>query len=234
MQKEILNLLAEAARSIHIPLGDRELSLFDRYHGELILWNVRMNLTALRSSEDIVVKHFIDSLTVLPFLPGPHVKLLDVGTGAGFPGIPLKIVLGSLKIHLLESSRKKISFLKKVVHTLSLEETIPIHGRAEDISKELPFQSTFDVVISRATFRLPSWIEVGSPFLKQGGLLIAMKGAKVKEEVEEASKSIERYGLSSKGCHDLRLPFTGHTRNIMIYEKIHEEMPQSDIINTCS
>jgi 16S rRNA (guanine527-N7)-methyltransferase len=227
MNKDALNRLADAAQSINISLGARELHLFDRYHDELILWNAHMNLTALRSSMDIVIKHFIDSLTVISFLPGPlihrpHIGLLDIGTGAGFPGIPLKIVLRPLRVHLMESSRKKISFLRQVISKLSLEETVTLHGRAEKISKESTHTKAFDIVISRATFRLSSWIEAGSPFLKYQGLLIAMKGSKVKEEIGQAKAAAERSGLSLGDCHSLRLPLTGDTRNIVIYQKIRE------------
>ena len=222
MEKDALNRLADAAQSIHVPLGEMELDLFGRYHDELITWNASMNLTALKSSLDIVVKHFIDSLTVIPFLPGSQIRLLDVGTGAGFPGIPLKIALKPLTVYLLESSRKKISFLRQVVRLLSLEETVTLHGRAEQISLESTYKNAFDAVISRATFQLSSWMEIGSPFLKCHGRLIAMKGSKVKEEMEEATSASERSGLSLAGYHSLRLPLTGDIRNILIYEKIRE------------
>ena len=220
MEKDALICLADAARSISISLGERELNLFSRYHDELVTWNKSMNLTALKSSSDITVKHFIDSLTVAPFISDLHARLLDVGTGAGFPGIPLKIVLSSLKVHLLESSRKKISFLKEVIRLLSLEDAVTLHGRAEQISMESNYKNTFDIVISRATYRLSYWLEIGSPFLKFQGLLIAMKGSKVKEEMEEAAATSERVGLCLAGHHTLHLPLTGDIRNIMIYEKI--------------
>jgi 16S rRNA (guanine527-N7)-methyltransferase len=220
MEKDALICLADAARSINISLGERELNLFSRYHDELITWNKSMNLTALKSSRDITVKHFVDSLTVAPFIPDLHARLLDVGTGAGFPGIPLKIVLGPLRVHLLEASRKKISFLRQVARLLSLEETEILHGRAEHLSQDSTYKNAFDVVISRATYRLSSWMEIGSPFLKFHGLLIAMKGPKVKEEMEEAAAASKRVGLCLAGHHNLHLPLTGDLRNIIVYKKI--------------
>ena len=130
MEQRVSQKLSEAANVLGIALGDRETSLFAAYYGELLAWNNKINLISAKSERDIIIKHFIDSLTLLPYIKDETCRVLDIGSGAGFPGIPLKIAVSSLKVFLLESSRKKTSFLKHVIRSLDLTDAVVIHNRA--------------------------------------------------------------------------------------------------------
>jgi 16S rRNA (guanine527-N7)-methyltransferase len=220
MGQDISRILTEAAGALGIILGERERALFSLYHEELIAWNKKINLLSVKSPEEIAIKHFVDSLTPLPFIENKESKVLDIGTGAGLPGIPLKIAFDSLKLTLLESSRKKASFLKHIVRTLGLGETAVIQERAEEVMRKEIYCHAFDLVISRAVFKLPQFLPMGAFFLSPGGTMIAMKGPNIKgEELKEAATTSEKTGLICVDCHDVKLPITGDLRKIMIYKK---------------
>ena len=143
---------------------------------ELLVWNNKFNLFSTKSDRDIIIKHFIDSLTLLPYIKYETSRVLDIGSGAGFPGIPLKIALNSLKVFLLESSRKKSSFLKHVIRSLRLTDAAVINNRTEFLMEDDTYRDYFQVVTSRATVKLPEFLQLGAFFLAPEGLLIAMKG----------------------------------------------------------
>ena len=219
MEKKLSQILSEAANAMGIALGDRETSLFAAYYGELLAWNSKINLVSVKSDRDIIIKHFIDSLTLLPYIRDNTCRVLDIGSGAGFPGIPLKIAVNSLKVFLLESSRKKSSFLKHVIRSLDLTDTVVIHNRAELLMDEA-YRGFFQIVTSRATFKLPQFLRMGAFFLAPRGSLIAMKGNKSDQELTEADEMSYNLGLKYIGSHDLTLPITGDFRRIIIYEKL--------------
>lgn len=220
MEQNISRILVEAAGSLGIILGERERSLFSLYHEELLAWNKKINLFSVKSPEEIAIKHFVDSLTLLPFIENKESKVLDIGAGAGFPGIPLKIALDSLKLTLLESSRKKASFLKHVIRTLGLGETAVIQERAGEVMRKEMYRHAFDVVISRAVFKLVQFLPMGAFFLSPGGIMIAMKGPNIKgEELRDAAATSEELGMTGVDCHELKLPIIGDLRKIMIYKK---------------
>ena len=200
------------------PLNDRQLLLFSTYYRELLVWNEKINLVSAKSPLDIPVKHFIDSLTPLPFIPKLSLRLLDIGTGAGFPGIPLKIARPALKVSLLESSRKKTSFLKHMIRSLELEDITVIHDRVEHVMEDDRYADNFDVVISRAAFKLPDILRISSFFLDDNGTVIAMKGKNIALEGDAAVTS-NRWGLTPVACHEIRLPVTGDVRKIMLFKK---------------
>ncbi|MFA4915133.1 MAG: 16S rRNA (guanine(527)-N(7))-methyltransferase RsmG [Syntrophales bacterium] len=220
MEQNLSRILTEAAGAMGIILGEREKNLFSLYHRELLFWNKKINLVSVKSSDEITIKHFGDSLTPFPFIEKKEGKVLDIGTGAGFPGIPLKIAINSLKIFLLESSRKKASFLKHIIRTLNLEETTVIHERAERAMEREIYRHAFDVVISRATLKLPQFLSMGAFFLSRNGILIAMKGPNIRgEELTDSAAISEELGMKCVGCHDFRLPITGDLRKIIIYKR---------------
>jgi 16S rRNA (guanine527-N7)-methyltransferase len=219
MEKKLSQILSEAANAMGIALGKGELSLFAAYYGELLAWNSKINLVSVKSDRDIIIKHFIDSLTLLPYIRDNTCRVLDIGSGAGFPGIPLKIAVNSLKVFLLESSRKKSSFLKHVIRSLDLTNTVVIHNRAELLMDEA-YRGFFQIVTSRATFKLPQFLRMGAFFLAPRGSLIAMKGNKSDQELTEADEMSYNLGLKYIGSHDLTLPITGDFRRIIIYEKL--------------
>ncbi|MBW2637314.1 MAG: 16S rRNA (guanine(527)-N(7))-methyltransferase RsmG [Deltaproteobacteria bacterium] len=214
------DILTEASEKINLPLGDGEKALFTQYCEELIFWNKSISLVSVKSPLDIPVKHFIDSLTVLQFIEKKSSRLLDLGSGAGFPGIPLKIVLKPLKLTLVESSRKKASFLKNVARKLDLDDVTIINERVESLLEGKDHRGSYDIVISRATFKLPELIERGAPFLSSGGTLIAMKGKNTAIEIEEATGLALKNGLALPECHDIELPMTGHKRKILLFKKL--------------
>ena len=216
---DIKEILSTASGEMCCPIKFHTLTIFERYYHELLLWNDRMALVSASSPLDIAVKHFCDSLTIVPFIASPTGTLLDIGAGAGFPGIPIKIVMETLAVTLVESSRKKSSFLKHVVRTLHLNGITIEHGRIEDLVVGTAMRHNFDTVISRATFPLRSLLEQGGPFLAPDGVLIAMKGRNAEREIDEATPTAVRVGLMLKEHHRLRLPVTGDSRTILVFSR---------------
>jgi len=218
--EDLKDILTGASQDIGINLGNREINLFQEYYEELILWNKKISLVSRKSTLDIPIKHFIDSLTVLPFIDDRKTNLLDIGSGAGFPGIPIKIVMHSLEVFLLDSSRKKTSFLKNVVQKLKLGRTFVINDRVEKLIAEENYTGAFDTIISRAAFKLPQLIKTGAPFLSGNGVLIAMKGKQINDEIKEAEKIAQKVKLVFTSHHEIKLPVTGDARKILIFKKL--------------
>ena len=214
------DILFQAAMAMDISLKAKELVLFETYYKELLTWNKKINLVSVRSDLDIPIKHFIDSLTLLPYIKSKTGQVLDIGSGAGFPGIPLKIALNSLTVVLLESSRKKSSFLKHIIRSLNLTDITVINNRGESLMEDETYRGRFEVVISRATFKLPQLLRIGGFFLSPNGILIAMKSKRSDEELTEAADMSQKVGLKYIASHDLTLPITGDFRKIIIYEKL--------------
>jgi 16S rRNA (guanine527-N7)-methyltransferase len=191
-------LFQNGAEAMGIEVASVKLDQFAVYAAELMHWNRTVNLTTINDPKEVVAKHFLDSLAPATFL-SPHASLLDIGSGGGFPGIPLKIVFPNLSVCLIESSRKKVSFLKHVIRTLRLQNIDAVNRRAEDFSPDAPF----GVVISRAVSGLDRLIEIGRPLLADDGMIIAFKGKNVKTEVEAVRcRSIEN-ATESKLMSDL-------------------------------
>ena len=215
MDRFLYDMLDAAARALQAPLTERELALFDVYCNELAFWNRKMNLVGDTTHRDIVTRHFIDSLTPVPYIVRPAGRLLDIGSGGGFPGIPLKIVLPSLRIALLESSRKKASFLKHMIRRLCFAEVQVIHARTEAAIRDASLCNVFDTVISRAAFKLPELLETAKCFLAPEGRLIAMKGPNFRQEADRAGTP----ELVFEACHSIAVPFLHKHRNILIYRR---------------
>ena len=218
-EKGLAELLSGAAALTGLMPGKSEISLFESYRKEILFWNNKMNLVSVKSPLDLPVKHFIDSLTAAPYLPRKDVTVLDIGAGAGFPGIPLKICMGALKLYLLESQRKKASFLKHIVRKLDLRDVTVVHKRAEDLIREGSYREFFDTVISRATLKLPKLLEMGGYFLSSSGILIAMKGTGVEKELRDALDSRPSNRMAFLAAYDLSLPETADRRKIVIFKK---------------
>jgi len=218
MEKDMSTLEREAAK-LGIGLGPDQLFLFDLYHKELRLWNARINLISEKTADNIVTRHFLDSLTAASYIKPANARVIDIGCGAGFPGIPLKIALPSLSLHLLEANRKKVSFLKHIIRLMQLEDVCVLHDRAENIIREDRWREKFDVAISRAALKLPQLLALGDDLLAPGGLLITFKGPSVTAELEQtaADKTVsKKYKLYQYDMSDL-LP--GPERKIILFEK---------------
>ena len=217
MEDENRNILVKGANTFGIHLDKKSVEAFDLYLEEFLKWNQKINLSAIRTENGVVIKHFLDSLSVLPHLPNPS-SLLDIGAGAGFPGIPLKIVEPSLKMTLIDSVRKKVDFQNHIIRMLGLKEIRAIHGRVQDTEILHSQGGQYDIVISRAFSDLQTLLLLGFPFLKKGGMLLAMKGERDGETVQSLSKSKEiPYRLIK--TVPLILPFTSLKRTLFLFEK---------------
>ena len=216
-EQEFIDILADAARAIGLPLTDGQCALFRLFRNELLLWNSKMNLLSIQDSLDLPIKHCIDSLLPARFISKPTGSLLDIGSGGGFPGIPLKIVLPDLAVTMLDASRKKTSFLKGVAAKLRLEAVRVVQARVEAMATDPAFTGRFDVVTSRAAFKLADLLTLGYPFLKKDGVLIAMKGKGLAEEWPEAMRVAGALGVTVSEQHDLCLPVLGDLRKIILF-----------------
>jgi 16S rRNA (guanine527-N7)-methyltransferase len=209
-QTEFSRLLSAGAAELGVFLTDKHLSDFERYLDELKVWAKHMNLIRRVDDREIILKDFLDSLTVIKYL-SESASVMDLGPGAGFPGLPARIVRPDLKMALLEASRKKVYFLKNLVRYLGLEGT-EVHWSGESKEAEKNFRGRFDFVLSRAFGSLQKFSTRGVLFLKQGGILLAMKGKKGRAELERALPALEKMGLELAFLNGLRLPFLGHER----------------------
>jgi 16S rRNA (guanine527-N7)-methyltransferase len=217
MEGENKQLLVEGAKVFGIYFDEETFEAFDLYLKELLKWNQKINLTAIRSERGIILKHFLDSLSLHPYL-AKHTSLLDIGSGAGFPGIPLKIVQPSLEVTLIDSVRKKVDFQRHTIRTLGLKGIEAIHGRVQDKGIMLSMEGRFDVVISRAFSDLRTLLNLSSPFLKKGGMVLAMKSGMSSEQMPLLSKIEEtRYRLLK--TVSFILPRSLSKRTILLFEK---------------
>ena len=177
MNNTSLTVFIAGLRQLGLTLSDTQFEQFQLYRAELLDWNTRMNLTAITNPEEVLLKHFLNSLTLLAVIDKPHLRLLDIGTGAGFPGLPLKIVRPQWSVTLLEATGKKVMFLNHVIETLQLEDVVAIHGRAEELAHKPAYRATFDVVTARAVAAIPTLLEYAAPYCRVGGLIIFPKKA---------------------------------------------------------
>jgi 16S rRNA (guanine527-N7)-methyltransferase len=217
METENKNLLVKGAKAFGIDLDENGIEAFDRYLKELLKWNQKINLTAIRTEKGIVLKHFLDSLSADPYLSGAS-TLLDIGSGAGFPGIPLKMVNPGLEVTLIDSVQKKVAFQRHIIRTLHLTGIEALHGRVQDQEVTQRLKERFDVVISRAFSDLSTLLILSQPFLKKGGKVLAMKG---KRKGEGIPSSFERKGDSFhlETTVSFFLPFTSFRRTIFVFQK---------------
>ena len=216
--------LKSGAEKLGINLSDEQIEKFEVYYRELVEWNKKINLTAITDYEEVQVKHFLDSLTVARAINfkggGAGFKLLDVGTGAGLPGIPLKIAFPEIFLTLLEATAKKTQFLEHLVKELGLKDMEIITGRAEDMARLPQYRGKFDIVVSRAVAALPALVELTLPFLVIGGILIAQKKGVIAEELRSAGKSVEILGGRARETKRVNLEGAGDDRCLVIIDKI--------------
>lgn len=183
-------ILKKAASEIGIELNDNQLDKFQKYYEVLIEKNKVMNLTAITEVNDVVTKHFVDSISLINYFELNNKKIIDVGTGAGFPGIPLAIILQNTEFTLMDSLNKRINFLNEVIKLCDLNNVTTIHSRAEDLGRNIEYREKFDICVSRAVANLSTLLEYCIPFVKVGGSFISYKSGNVDEELD-ASKSAQ-------------------------------------------
>ena len=214
-------LLKAGAASIGVDLTDKQIEQFIKYYEILVEWNSFMNLTGITEYEEVIQKHFVDSLALCKAIDVNGAEsLIDIGTGAGFPGIPLKIAYPHLKVTLLDSLQKRIKFLNEVVSQLGLENVETIHGRAEDFAKPSMKRETFDLCVSRAVANLASLSEYCLPYVKVGGYFIPYKSGKVEEELEESKKAVFLLGGKIEEEVKFMLPNSDISRSLIKIKKI--------------
>jgi 16S rRNA (guanine527-N7)-methyltransferase len=219
--ESLKNLFKERAALIDVNLNDSDIDKFFLYKDILKEWNQKINLTAIEDDEGIIIKHFVDSLTILPYLDKGALKLIDVGTGAGFPGIPIKVLRGDVKVTLLDSLDKRVKFLDNVNQSLGLTGIETVHGRAEDFGVKLGFRENFDVAVARAVASLPVLLEYCLPFVKVGGHFIAIKGSS-SEEVVQSKKALDILGGEIQEVKEFVIPGTDMNRSIVIVRKLRQ------------
>lgn len=214
-------LLKAGAASIGVELTDQQIEQFIKYYEILVEWNSFMNLTGITEYEEVIQKHFVDSLALCKAIDVNQVNsLIDIGTGAGFPGIPLKIAYPHLEVTLLDSLQKRIKFLDEVVNQLGLEKVETIHGRAEDFAKPSMKRETYDLCVSRAVANLASLSEYCLPYVKVGGYFIPYKSGKVEEELEESKKAVFLLGGKIEEEVKFMLPDSDISRSLIKIKKV--------------
>lgn len=222
----IAPILEESAPQICVPLNAEAVWAFKEYAKLLRKWNEVMNLTNITDDNGIAMRHFIDSLTLVPFIENEQAKqnrkelsIIDVGTGAGFPGIPVKVQMSELKLTLLDSLQKRIGFLDEVIKTIGLKDARTIHSRAEDAGHNKTHREKYDIATARAVAALPVLCEYCLPFVKVGGIFLAMKGH-VDEELDDSKAAIAKLGGSVEKVEKFVLPGTDMDRAVVVIRKL--------------
>ena len=222
--EEFTRLLDSGCEELGIVLTEKQKEQFFKYFQLLTEWNQVMNLTAITEMPEVVTKHFVDSLLVVKVSDGIRTEAyscIDVGTGAGFPGIPLKIAFPQLQITLLDSLNKRVGFLNTVIQELGLTGITAVHGRAEDFGRNKEYREQFDLCVSRAVANLSTLSEYCLPFVKAGGKFLPYKSGKVEEEAREAESAVKKLGGSLRETKTLVLPGTDVDRTFVPIDKIN-------------
>ncbi len=218
LDNELKELLINGLTHYKTEISDTQVKQFEKYMELLKEWNKKINLTAIEDDREIVIKHFIDSISIVPYISNGNTKIIDVGTGAGFPGIPLKIVNPENEITLLDSLDKRIKFLNEVINSLKITQISANHGRAEDFGTNPLYREKYDIAVARAVSNLPVLLEYCLPFVKINGLFIAMKGSNT-EEFDNCNKALDILGGKIEKIEKMDLPFTNIERNVVVVRK---------------
>ena len=219
-------LAQDTAALLGIRLTPRQIACFERYEKELLEWNARFNLTAIRETEGIRAKHFLDSLTcMLAWRDAPPASLIDIGTGAGFPGIPLKILYPALSLVLVESVGKKAEFCRHVAAALGLERVEVIQSRAEEVGQMAKYRERFDWAVARAVANLPILVEYLAPLVRVGGGVLAQKGESGPAEAHASEKAIHLLGGRMRQLIKVDLPGVAEERYLVVIDKVAATPP---------
>lgn len=221
-----MNKLVNICNKINIEISDNQINCFEKYYELLIEKNKVMNLTAITDKEDVIVKHFIDSIALIPYLTDKGIntnnelKIIDIGTGAGFPGLPLKIMMPDVKFTLLDSLNKRVSFLNEVIDELKLKDIEALHGRAEDYASNNKYREKYDICVSRAVANLSTLSEYCIPFVKEDGFFISYKAGESEEEINNSKNAIKILGGKINKVEEFVLPGTDVSRVFVFIRKL--------------
>lgn len=221
MKEILVNKLYE----LGLELNNKQINQFMKYYELLVEWNKVMNLTAITEYEEVVEKHFVDSITIIKALEKEYIEysiysIIDIGTGAGFPGIPLKIVFPHLKVTLLDSLNKRIKFLNTVINELELEDIDTIHGRAEDFAKQKEYREQYDLCVSRAVANLATLSEYCLPYVSISGYFIPYKSGDIEQELKDSKKAVDILGGKISDVVRFDLPGTDIKRSMIVINKV--------------
>ena len=219
MSDKVSSRFVEGLRQLHLQLSEHQLEQLLRYCQELLDWNTRMNLTAITDPEEVWLKHFLDSLSLLSVYDELQTRLLDIGSGAGFPGLPLKIVRPRWHVTLLEATGKKVRFLQHIIDTLQLTNVVAIHGRAEELAHKREYRAAFDLVTARAVASLPTLLEYTAHFCRVGGLIILPKKGELAEELAQGKRAAPLVGTVLKAAVPVTLPGLDDGRRLLVWEQ---------------
>ncbi len=218
---KVTQILEQATQDYAVQLTARQIEQFDLYYRLLVEWNEKINLTAITDPQGVAVKHFADSLTFFNYIKNipEGASIIDVGTGAGFPGVVIKIIRPDLQLTLLDSLNKRFLFLRELMEQLDLQATF-VQGRAEAYGNDLNMRESYDFVVSRAVAQLNTLSEYCLPFVRLAGRFIAFKGGNAAEEIQNARHAVQVLGGSIKNIHSFELPMEGGSRTLVEIEKI--------------
>ena len=226
MFKEDENILVDGAQKMRINLNEEQIKKFSRYLELLVQWNQKINLTSLKTPREIIIKHFLDSISCIKiinkYIDTEGISVIDVGAGAGFPGMPIKIICPSIRLSLLEARKKKTIFLQKLTEEMNFQQVKILNGRAETFGKSIDYREKYDIAVSRAVAHLSVLSEYCLPLVRVGGLFIAQKGRSYKEETEKSLKTIRFLGGELIGVENIRIPFINQERYLLVIKKIKD------------
>ncbi|MCT8977609.1 16S rRNA (guanine(527)-N(7))-methyltransferase RsmG [Clostridium sp. CX1] len=220
---DYFQIMNSACLDVQLDFNEDMYNKFMQYKDMIKEWNEKINLTAITEDEQMVKKHFIDSIKIFKFSPLREAKsIIDIGTGAGFPGIPIKLVKPDVDMTLLDSLNKRIIFLNEVINKLELKEIKTIHGRAEDFSRKIEYRQSIDVVVSRAVANLAVLSELCIPYVKIGGYFVAMKGPSVEEEIKEGKSAVSILGGKIEDIIEIEIEDSNLNHNLVVIRKVKE------------
>ncbi len=220
MLDNLPRVFTEGLQQLDPSISDFQLEQLLRYRKELLDWNTRVNLTAITDPEEVLLKHFLDSLSLLSAYDQPHTKLLDIGSGAGFPGLALKIVRPQWNVTLLEATGKKVAFLQHIIDTLQLTNVVAIHGRAEELAHNKQYRGQFDLVTARAVSSLSTLLEYSASYSRVGGYMIFPKKGELAQELIEGRRAAAIVGAAFVSDVPVMLPGIDDGRRLLVWRQV--------------